>query len=95
MVFTMSDGAIITINNANGMLLHIYLSSSGKGALFYATYKSSMTSLHNDDDGLITTANSGSKLRIFKTAEQHAAYIENRTGGNLGVSFLITAAMSS
>ena len=93
--FTMANGATITINNANGMLLHIYLSSSGKGALFYATYRSSMISLHNDDDNTITTANSGSKLRIFKTAIAHPAYIENRTGGNLGVAFLITSAMSS
>ena len=80
--FTINHGTQISISNINMAYIMVYMPSSGHGMTVAGTYTSTMEEKFNSNTSLLTGANSGSKIRVWKSADSHTGYIENQTGGD-------------
>tara|TARA_R100000234_G_scaffold112652_1_gene86487 strand:+ start:784 stop:2307 length:1524 start_codon:yes stop_codon:yes gene_type:complete len=89
--FVMANGATFNHSNTNSTLFYVYLNLTGQGALYWATYTSTVQSTEGSG-GLISNANSGTALRIYKSADSHTTTFSNQTGGDLTITMIVVAA---
>ena len=89
---TVADDSTLTITNseAGAMLLSVYDTGLGKGALFFATYSGLTSILASSGDFAIS--DSDGNYCVYKSTSSHTITFKNRTGASRNIAILAIGA---